>query len=70
MAETVAEAIPGLGYAGVDFLMPNVTSAVGATVIEVNSSPNPLVHDLPVFGHSRGLCEAIVDEIIRRAHIN
>lgn len=68
MSEAVVDAIPGLGYAGVDVLMPNTDSADGAAVIEVDASPNPLVHDLPVFGSERHICEAIVDEIIRRSN--
>ncbi|GAA1145764.1 hypothetical protein [Nesterenkonia lutea] len=67
LAERVTKAIPELGYAGVDVLMPDVTSTAGAMVIEVNTSANPLVHDLPVFGQCRHVCDAMVGEIIRRA---
>lgn len=66
LAEDAVDQVPDLGAAGVDILLPDVTSVDGAAVIELNAGPNPLVHDLPAYGTPRGVSDAIVDEIIRR----
>lgn len=63
LAEQVCAAIPGLGFAGVDILLPDLSSRKGASVIEVNTSPNLLVHDAPAFGSSRSVAAAVADAL-------
>ncbi|MCH8561204.1 hypothetical protein [Nesterenkonia sp. DZ6] len=64
LAEAAAAAIPGLNFAGVDILMPDLTSADSATVIEVNTSPNLLVHDAPAYGRPRAAADLLIRALV------
>lgn len=64
LAEAAAEAIPGLNFAGVDILMPDLRAAHSATVIEVNTSPNLLVHDAPAYGRPRATSDHLIRAMI------
>jgi cyanophycin synthetase len=68
MAVDAVRAIPGLGLAGVDLLAPDIGSADGAVVIEVNVTANIRVHKCPAYGRPRDVAEAIIDEMIATAH--
>ena len=45
MAVDAVRAIPGLGLAGVDLLAPDIGSADGAVVLELNDGANIRVHN-------------------------
>ncbi|MCH8562494.1 hypothetical protein LTI14_04555 [Nesterenkonia sp. YGD6] len=64
LAEHVCSCVPGLGFAGVDILMPSLSTRDGASVIEINTSPNLLVHDAPAFGTSRSVAAAVADALV------
>lgn len=64
LAEAAAAAIPGLNFAGVDVLLPDLTAGLDATVIEVNTSPNLLVHDAPAYGRPRGAADHLVRVLV------
>lgn len=64
LAEAAAAAIPGLNFAGVDVLMPDLADVHNATVIEVNTSPNLLVHDAPAYGRPRGAADHLVRVLV------
>lgn len=64
LAESAAGSIPGLNFAGVDILMPDPTQALGASVIEVNTSPNLLVHEAPAYGHPRAVAATVVRTLL------
>lgn len=64
IAERAATAVPGLEVAGVDLLMPDVASAEGAVVLEINSSPNLLVHDAPAFGTPREVAGTVAHVMV------
>ncbi len=67
MAVDAARAIPGLGVAGVDLLTPDITSADGAVVLEVNVQANVRIHHCPAHGRPRDVAGAIIDEMIATA---
>lgn len=67
LAEAAAAAVPGLGFAGVDVLIPDLESTDGATVIEVNTSPNLLVHDAPSYGSPRGAADLLILALVDSA---
>lgn len=60
IAVSATRAIPGLEAAGVDILIPDLSSARGARIIELNSAPNSAVHQYPSFGQPRRVTDAIV----------
>ncbi|MBO0596122.1 hypothetical protein I2485_11550 [Nesterenkonia sp. E16_7] len=60
LAEAAAAAVPGLNFAGVDVLMPDLRAAHSASVIEVNTSPNLLVHDAPAYGRPRHTADLLI----------
>lgn len=64
LAERVCSSIPGLRFAGVDVLVPDLSTPEGASVIEVNTSPNLLVHDAPAFGESRSVAAAVAEALV------
>lgn len=68
LAVDAVRAIPGLGLAGVDLLAPDIASADGAVVLEVNVQANIRVHNCPAYGRPRDVAGAIIDEMIARAH--
>lgn len=63
IARKVLSAIPGLPYAGVDFLTPDITAdphGAGYWIIEVNSLPGIGMHINPAFGASQNVAEMIL----------
>jgi D-alanine-D-alanine ligase-like ATP-grasp enzyme len=68
LAVDAVRAVPGLGLAGVDLLAPDIGSADGATVLELNEGANIRVHLCPAYGRPRDVAGAIIDEMIATAH--
>lgn len=60
LAEQACDAIPGLGVAGVDLLVPDISQGTGARVIEMNTSANSAINQYPAFGEGRDVTGAIV----------
>jgi D-alanine-D-alanine ligase-like ATP-grasp enzyme len=54
-------AIPGLDAAGVDFLVPDVDSANGAVILELNAAANICIAHFPVAGEPRDVAGALVE---------
>lgn len=67
LAVDALRAIPGLGLAGVDLLTPDIGSADGAVVLELNVEANIRVHHCPAYGSPRDVAGAIIDEMIATA---
>ena len=67
LAVDAARAIPGLGVAGVDLLVPDIRSADGAVVLEANVQANSRPHNCPAYGRPRDVAGAIIDEMIATA---
>ena len=65
IAEQAAQAIPGLGVAGVD-LIADFEAGTGR-VIELNTSCNFCVHTYPVHGTPRNPARAVLDNMVARA---
>lgn len=56
-------AIPGLQWAGIDFMTTDITKEQTAdtySVIEVNGSPEFAMHDIPMIGKKRGAAETFI----------
>ncbi|WP_166429982.1 hypothetical protein [Nesterenkonia sphaerica] len=60
-------AIPGLGAAAVDLLVPDLGTAEGAVVLEVNPYANIMQFHYPSYGEPRKVNDAVMDEILERA---
>ncbi|WP_157983859.1 hypothetical protein [Nesterenkonia muleiensis] len=60
-------AIPGLGAAAVDLLVPDLGSADEAVVLEVNPYANIMQFHYPSYGQPRKVNDAIMEEILERA---
>lgn len=60
-------AIPGLGAAAVDLLVPDFQSVEGAVVLEVNPYANIMEFHYPSYGEPRKVNDAIMEEILERA---
>ena len=60
-------AIPGLGAAAVDLLVPDLGGAEGAVVLEVNPYANIMQFHYPSYGEPRKVNDAIMEEILERA---
>lgn len=60
-------AVPGLGAAAVDLLVPDLSSAEGAVVLEVNPYANIMQFHYPSYGDPRKINDAIMEEILERA---
>lgn len=60
-------AIPGLGAAAVDLLVPQLGSAEGAVVLEVNPYANIMQFHYPSYGEPRKVNDAVLEEILERA---
>ena len=66
LAPQIVRAIPGLPYAGIDVITPDVERNphdVGYFVIEINASPMISMHHYPYEGRSRDVAAAVVDEV-------
>jgi len=64
LAVKIIRAIPGLGYAGIDFLTTDITKPPtkhNYIVIELNDSPMISMHHIPYQGQSHDAASAIVD---------
>ncbi|OSM42504.1 ATP-grasp domain-containing protein [Nesterenkonia sp. PF2B19] len=66
LAVRAADAFPDLGAAGVDLLVPNLSTPEGASVIEINTSANLSINQVPGYGRPRDVAAALVEEMIRR----
>ncbi|WP_300345348.1 hypothetical protein [Nesterenkonia sp.] len=60
-------AMPGLGAAAVDLLVPDLSSADGAVVLEVNPYANIMQFHYPSYGQPRKVNDAVMEEILNRA---
>lgn len=60
-------AIPGLGAAAVDLLVPELGSAESAVVLAVNPYANIMQFHYPSYGEPRKVNDAIMEEILERA---
>lgn len=60
-------AIPGLGAAAVDLLVPDLSTAEGAVVLEVNPYANIMQFHYPSYGQPRKINDAVMEEILERA---
>lgn len=60
-------AISGLGAAAVDLLVPDLSSAEDAVVLEVNPYANIMQFHYPSYGEPRKVNDAIMEEILERA---
>lgn len=52
-SERAAKALPGLGFAGVDFIIPDIEASLDsqrAAICEINSVPAADSHEFPLFG--------------------
>jgi len=60
LAKKIVRAIPGLPFAGIDFMTTNLSNDQAQEhhgVVEVNATPEFDMHDLPMFGKSRGVAK-------------
>jgi D-alanine-D-alanine ligase-like ATP-grasp enzyme len=60
-------AITGLGAAAVDLLVPDLGTAEGAVVLEVNPYANIMQFHYPSYGEPRKINDAVLEEILERA---
>jgi len=68
LATKVIRAIPGLPYAGFDFLTPDITKdpyEIGYTIIEINDSPMISMHHEPYMGEKRNVSAKIIDMLFK-----
>ena len=63
-AEKAVAQIPNLTVAGVDILLPDISSADGMFITEINTGASLEIHDIPTFGQPRGIAQAIVESFI------
>lgn len=66
IAVRTIKAIPGLAYAGIDYLTTDVTKRPNKNnyiIIEVNDSPMISMHHIPYEGKSRNAAAAIIDQL-------
>jgi cyanophycin synthetase len=63
IAMQVLESIPGLSYAGIDFMTPDITKDItnNYAIIEVNNMPGLSVHHYPDVGKPRNAAGALID---------
>lgn len=64
VAVRAAHTVPGLGTAGVDLFVPDLNTADGAHVIELNPSANLSINQYPAYGQGRDVASAIIDEML------
>lgn len=66
LAPKIIRAIPGLAYAGIDYLTHDITAEPNSRnyiVIEVNDSPMISMHHIPYVGKERNAAGVIIDQI-------
>lgn len=59
--------IPGLYAAGIDLLVPDLTTAAGAVVLEANVGASITPHHFPAYGGPRNVAGAIAEQILTTA---
>jgi len=67
LAPKIIRAIPGLPYAGIDFLTTDISRdprEVGYCIIELNASPMISIHHFPCAGKSRNVADEIIKELL------
>lgn len=64
LAEQACSAVPGLGVAGVDLLVPDIRQSAGARVVELNTSANSGANQYPAFGDGRNVTGAVVEAML------
>ncbi|GAB3194009.1 hypothetical protein [Nesterenkonia suensis] len=62
-------AVPGLYAAAVDLLVPDLTTAEGAVVLEAEASASLAPHHFPAYGRSRDVAGAIAEQILMSASL-
>lgn len=60
-------AIPGLGAAAVDMVVPQLGSAEGAVVLEVSAGASIMPFHYPSYGEPRKVNDAVLEEVLERA---
>lgn len=60
-------AIPGLGAAAVDLVVPQLGTAEGAVVLEVSAYANIMQFHYPSYGEPRKVNDAVLEEVLERA---
>ena len=60
-------AIPGLGAAAVDLVVPQLGTAEGAVVLEVSPTANIMQFHYPSYGEPRKVNDAVLEEVLERA---
>jgi len=60
-------AIPGLGAAAVDLVVPQLGTADGAVVLEVSAYANIMQFHYPSYGEPRKINDAVLEEVLERA---
>lgn len=64
MALRVTRAIPGMSLVGIDYMTTDIAkdqSKETCAIIEVNRTPEYDMHDIPMFGKSRGVAKAVLE---------
>lgn len=67
LAEAAAVAAGGLGVVGVDLMVTSFSSADGAIVLELNSSPQIEIHHFPTFGQATDVAFHVMNHLERDA---
>ncbi len=66
LAVKIIQAIPGLAFAGIDYLTKDITAEPTSRnyiIIEVNDSPMISMHHIPYVGEPRNAAGAIIDQL-------
>jgi cyanophycin synthetase len=66
LAVKVIRAVPGLAYAGIDYLTKDITAEPTSRnyiIIEVNDSPMISMHHVPYSGKERNAAKVIIDQL-------
>lgn len=61
LASKAVSSIPGLGYAAVDMIVPDLASADGATIIEIEAHANMGIHYFPWYGTPRDVGQRLLE---------
>ncbi|MGQ7788421.1 ATP-grasp domain-containing protein [Nesterenkonia sp. K-15-9-6] len=64
LAVRAVDAFPDLRAAGVDLLVPDLGAPEGATVIEINTSANFSINQVPGYGPPRDVAAAMLEEML------
>ncbi|MCT1606091.1 hypothetical protein M3B43_01885 [Nesterenkonia massiliensis] len=69
LAVGAAWAVPGIPVTAVDLVAPQLDSAEGAAVLQIDVEANLAVHHFPWIGQPRPVAEYVARAMIRRAHV-